>query len=319
MNYFCPDLVKHSTLVNDKLRNEFYKDAIDKSVKDKVVLDMGSGTGLLSFYALDAGAKFVYAVEADPTRCIITQTLLQANFSKDRFKVLNINFWDYPLNHQGIFEHKIDVFLSETVSAAIFCQGAILSWEIFKTIASDDFISIPDTFSIDVCEWYGERLFNENNTSMREQTGISVVSEENTLDPRIHKTLQAFDKYYFNKFYTHSRWEDPDDLPEPDKVHENALVVNVNDNDMSPNFELNFGDTSTRTLGHICKLSFGDQTTYLKDWLCDCKYIAIFNVRDCSKVEFKFKNHPYNPSDNEETPMGFATNQYQPWAVVTDK
>ena len=52
MNYFCPDLVKHSTLVNDKLRNEFYKDAIDKSVKDKVVLDMGSGTGLLSFMLL---------------------------------------------------------------------------------------------------------------------------------------------------------------------------------------------------------------------------------------------------------------------------
>ena len=60
---------------------------------------------------------------------------------------------------------------------------------------------------------------------MREQTGISVVSEENTLDPRIHKTLQAFDKYY---------GKDGKILPEPDKVYENALVVNEHDV-MSPN------------------------------------------------------------------------------------
>lgn len=317
MNYYCPDLIEHSTLVNDKLRNQFYKNAIDKSVKDKVVLDMGSGTGLLSFYALDAGAKFVYAVETNPNRCAITQTLLQANFDTSRFKVLNFNFWDVRNLNQ--FKHKIDVFVSETVSAAIFCQGAILTWEIFKKIASDNFISIPDSLSIDVYEWSGERLFNENNHSLREHTGISSVIEENTLDSRVYKTLKAYDNYYFNKHYSDARWENSNDLPEPDKVYENSLVVSVYDDIMSPNFELNFDDTSTRTLGHICKMSFGDQTTYLKDWLCDCKYVAIFNVKDCNKVKFSFKNHPYRTSNNVESAMGFATNEYQPWTVVTDK
>ena len=317
MNYFCPDLVVHSTLVNDKLRNEFYKNAIDKSVKDKIVVDIGSGTGILSFYALAAGAKFVYAVEIDSQRAAITQVLLQANFDKSRFKVLNINFWDR--NNLDKFKHKIDVFVSETVSAAIFCQGAILTWEIFKEIASDNFISIPDSLSIDVHEWYGERLFNENNHSLRDHTGISSVIEENTLDSRIYKTLKAYDDHYFNKHYNDVRWENANDLPEPDKIHKNSLVVNVYDDIMSPNFELNFDDTSTRTLGHICKMSFGDQTSYFKDWLCDSKYVAIFNVKDCDKVEFIFKNHPYNPSNHDESAMGFATNQYQPWTVVTDK
>lgn len=317
MNYFCPDLVVHSTLVNDKLRNEFYKDAIDKSVKDKIVLDMGSGTGLLSFYALDAGAKFVYAVETSTDRCAITQTLLQANFDSSRFKVLNFNFWH--VRNLSQFKHKIDVFVSETVSSAIFCQGAILTWQLFKKIASDNFISIPDTLSIDVHEWYGERLFNENNHSLRDHTGISSVIEENTLDSRVYKTLKAYDNYYFNKHYNDVRWENVNDLPEPDKIHEDALVVSVYDDIMSPNFELSFDDISTRTLGHICKMSFGDQTTYFKDWLCDSKYVAIFNVKDCNKVEFIFKNHPYNPDHNLETPMGFATNGYQPWAVATYK
>ena len=317
MNYFCPDLINHSTLVNDKLRNEFYKNAIDKSVKDKVVIDVGSGTGILSFYALAAGAKFVYAVEINPQRAAITQVLLQANFDKSRFQVLNIDFWDR--HNRDKFKHKIDVFLSETISSAIFCQGAILSWYAFKEIASDEFISIPDTFSIDVYEWYGERLFNENSTSLRNQTGISEVVEENTLDPRIEKTLRAFDKFYFNSHYNDARWESINDLPEPDKIHENALVVNVNDKVMTPHFTLKFDDVSTRTLGHICKMSFGDQTTYFKDWLCDSKYVGIFNVKDCSSVRFAFKNHPYHPADNCESAMGFATNEYQPWTVVTDK
>ena len=317
MNYFCPDLIEHSTLVNDKLRNEFYKDAIDKSVKDKVVLDFGSGTGLLSFYALAAGAKFVYAVEIDKQRASITQVLLQANFDKSRFQVLNVNFWDPGI--LGAFKHKIDVFVSETVGSSIFDQGAILSWDVFKRIASDKFISIPDTYSIDVYEWYGERLFNSNVTSLRSHTGISEVEEENTLDPRIHKTLKAFDKYYFNTHYNDVRWEDFKDLPEPDKIHENALVVNVNDEVMSPHFGLNFDDVSTRTLGHVCKMSFGDQTTYFRDWLCNSKYVAIFNVKDCKGVSFGYKNHPFRLDDSEETAMGYATNWYQPWTVITHK
>jgi predicted RNA methylase len=51
------------TMLNDKLRNQFFYDALKKHVKGKVVLDVGSGTGLLAAYALEHGAKFVYAVE----------------------------------------------------------------------------------------------------------------------------------------------------------------------------------------------------------------------------------------------------------------
>ncbi len=43
-----------------------YRTAIEKNskdFKDKVVLDVGCGTGILSIFAVKAGAKHVHAVE----------------------------------------------------------------------------------------------------------------------------------------------------------------------------------------------------------------------------------------------------------------
>ena len=58
----------HSTMIKDKVRTEAYKTYImDNShlFKDKVVLDVGCGTGILSIFAVRfGGAKLVYAVDA---------------------------------------------------------------------------------------------------------------------------------------------------------------------------------------------------------------------------------------------------------------
>ena len=52
--------------LQDKVRTESYRDSIynnkDK-FKDKVVLDVGCGTGILSMFAARAGAKKVFAVD----------------------------------------------------------------------------------------------------------------------------------------------------------------------------------------------------------------------------------------------------------------
>lgn len=53
-------------MLQDKHRTEAYKNAIERNAdyfKDKVVMDIGCGTGVLSIFAAKAGAKHVYAIE----------------------------------------------------------------------------------------------------------------------------------------------------------------------------------------------------------------------------------------------------------------
>lgn len=52
--------------MQDKVRTESYRDFMyfnPDVFKDKVVLDVGCGTGILSMFAVHAGAQHVYAVD----------------------------------------------------------------------------------------------------------------------------------------------------------------------------------------------------------------------------------------------------------------
>jgi type I protein arginine methyltransferase len=57
----------HEEMIKDKIRTRAYKNAILSNkylFTDKIVLDVGCGTGILSFFALRAGARHVYAIDS---------------------------------------------------------------------------------------------------------------------------------------------------------------------------------------------------------------------------------------------------------------
>ena len=56
----------HEEMLKDTVRTKAYMKAIVNNpqiFKDKIVMDIGSGTGVLSIFAAKAGAKKVYAIE----------------------------------------------------------------------------------------------------------------------------------------------------------------------------------------------------------------------------------------------------------------
>ncbi|TKS66152.1 Histone-arginine methyltransferase CARM1 [Collichthys lucidus] len=83
-------LSQQQSLLQDYLRITTYQRAIlvnETDFKDKVVLDVCCGSGILSFFAVQAGATRVYAVESSPM-AKYTQILVQSNCMSERIRVL---------------------------------------------------------------------------------------------------------------------------------------------------------------------------------------------------------------------------------------
>ena len=99
----------HEEMLKDEVRTKAYLKAIETNrhlFKDKIVLDVGAGLGILSLSAARAGAKKVYAVEcssiADQCKIII-----EANGYKDIIEVYHGKMEDITL------PENVDIILSE--------------------------------------------------------------------------------------------------------------------------------------------------------------------------------------------------------------
>lgn len=102
------DIDFHQLMLNDEIRMTTYRNAIQEAVKPgMVVLDIGTGTGILGLWALQAGAKHLYAIDVNPKiLSVAVQNFEQAGFS-GQYEVFNdlSNNIDLPI--------KVDLIISE--------------------------------------------------------------------------------------------------------------------------------------------------------------------------------------------------------------
>jgi predicted RNA methylase len=97
----------HRWMLRDAVRNEAYRRAIMQLVKPgDVVLDMGAGTGILSIFAAQAGARKVYAIERTDV-APVARRIVQSNGLADRIEVVQADLEDVRLTE------KVDVIISE--------------------------------------------------------------------------------------------------------------------------------------------------------------------------------------------------------------
>lgn len=78
-------------MINNHKRNLFYKTILNEC-KDEHCIDIGFGTGLLSFIALDNGAKSITAYEAANDTFLIGQHLITSLNLEDKITLINKQF-----------------------------------------------------------------------------------------------------------------------------------------------------------------------------------------------------------------------------------
>jgi len=97
---FYNNIIKeHLPWLNDAGRNQFYKNTITENCKNKVCVDVGSGTGILADYALEAGATKVYCVEIRKSRA----NYLREKYRNKNVEIIEDNFLNVKINDAEVF------------------------------------------------------------------------------------------------------------------------------------------------------------------------------------------------------------------------
>jgi len=111
----------HLSMLHDTARMDAFRRAIDASVRPgDVVVDIGCGSGVLSFMACEAGAGKVYAIEGGPVIEVARELAVDNGFA-DRIEFLA--GWSIEV---GLPE-PADVLISETIGNTGLDEG-IVAW-----------------------------------------------------------------------------------------------------------------------------------------------------------------------------------------------
>ncbi|XP_078397258.1 protein arginine N-methyltransferase 9 isoform X1 [Cetorhinus maximus] len=117
----------HFLMLNDKKRNVAYQRAIRKAVQSGCtsVLDIGTGTGILSMFAREAGASHVYACELSKTMYELACEVVASNQMAGEIKILHMKSLDMEVPKD--LSSRVSLVVTETVDAGLFGEGIVES------------------------------------------------------------------------------------------------------------------------------------------------------------------------------------------------
>lgn len=109
-------LSQQQNMMQDYVRTSTYQRAILNNLndfKDKIVLDVGAGSGILSFFAVQAGAKQVYAIEAS-NMANFAQQLVHSNNVQEKITVISGKIEEVEL------PQMVDIIISEPMGYMLY-------------------------------------------------------------------------------------------------------------------------------------------------------------------------------------------------------
>ncbi|CAL1537789.1 unnamed protein product [Lymnaea stagnalis] len=117
------DIRIHEEMLNDKVRTMAYRRALQENrirLKGSTVLDVGAGTGILSHFAVQAGAAKVFAVEAS-SMASFAQQIVMENGRSSSITVLHSKI------ETAEIPEKVDVIVSEWMGYNLLYESMLSS------------------------------------------------------------------------------------------------------------------------------------------------------------------------------------------------
>ena len=111
-------------MLKDTTRTNAYQRAIEgnpEDFKDKIVLDIGCGTGILSIFAARAGAKHVYAID-NAEIALFAKEIVEENNLTDKITVIKGKMEEVDLPFK---EGEIDIIVSEWMGYFLVYEGML--------------------------------------------------------------------------------------------------------------------------------------------------------------------------------------------------
>ncbi|XP_060598408.1 protein arginine N-methyltransferase 9-like [Ruditapes philippinarum] len=123
----CSHLVErwHFSMLNDKRRNIAFKFAIDKAIKSgyNTVLDIGTGTGILSMMSEFSGAVEVTACDGSRAMIDVAHDVLQANGVFHKINLLHKHSTDIEIPSH--LSSRVKLVVTETFDAGLFGEHIV--------------------------------------------------------------------------------------------------------------------------------------------------------------------------------------------------
>ncbi|MBP2228312.1 tetratricopeptide (TPR) repeat protein [Azospirillum agricola] len=107
----------HLPMINDFERNDAYKHSLERAVKpDSLVLEIGTGSGIVAMMAARAGARKVVTCEVNPILARVAKETVANNGYADRVTVVPRLSTQLTVGEGGDLPEKADVFVSELIN-----------------------------------------------------------------------------------------------------------------------------------------------------------------------------------------------------------
>ncbi|NXP18357.1 ANM7 methyltransferase, partial [Scytalopus superciliaris] len=128
-----------------------------------IVLDIGTGTGLLSMMAASAGADFCYAIEVFKPMANVAVKIVEKNGFSDKIKVINKHSTEVTVGPDGDMECRANILVTELFDTELIGEGALPTYEhAHKYLVQEGCEAVPHRATVYVQLVESKRMWSWN-------------------------------------------------------------------------------------------------------------------------------------------------------------